>query len=610
MVIFNLVGTGNNTTAYYTWDHIYPPGVTSGAFYLPNNQGLSVNILTAQAGPYQFILSAVDSFAVCPNTTDTVNLLISLENHTAALIDPSCFGYNDGQITIYSTGTIGASEFSIDNGVTFQVSNVFAGLTSGSYDIVSRDPLGCTFTSNVVLTDPLEVILTVSPNDIVCENGTALLTANAINGNSFNYYWDFTSDTLGSQNLSPIADSTVTVFALNENNCSSDTLSIFIGVRDPITLSITPNDTLCPHPSEFSSLIVVSPTGGYQGYTYSWTANGGTTTYDDDSLLISPVVETEYCVTVDDGCETTPKTACATIAMHTVPIPQFTSDTIAGCVSLEVNFVNTTNNVLFGSNDDVKWIMDGKTYKNQTGIKHTFNSVGDFDVYLNITSIHGCHDDILLNQYIHVHPIPEPKYYVSPDPASIYSPVVQLINLTDGSNNTYNWEMPAGSPNTSIDESPTVTYQEGLPNKYPTKLTVTSEFNCVNSTEVLVHVVSDVNIYAPNTFTPGVDNINNTWRVYIEGINNYDFKLQIYNRWGGIVWESRDPSAEWDGTMIDGSLAQDGTYAWVLSTKDLTLDKRYEFRGTINIFPITRKIITVLYKKRNLKRFLFLFLTI
>ncbi|NBT16997.1 MAG: hypothetical protein EBS95_11765, partial [Chitinophagia bacterium] len=54
----------------------------------------------------------------------------------------SCNGGNDGTITITATGG-STKKYSIDNGATFQSSNVFTGLTAGSYTIVVSDNNNC-----------------------------------------------------------------------------------------------------------------------------------------------------------------------------------------------------------------------------------------------------------------------------------------------------------------------------------------------------------------------------------------------------------------------------------------------------------------------------------
>ena len=580
--ITQLNGTLDTNKTFGTWSHIYPPGVNGGLFYIPNNQGVSPQVTTAAPGLYQMILTEVDSINVCPSTHDTLNLLISEEQHTATKIDPSCFGYADGQITINSFGTIGANQFSIDNGATFSASPIFNGLTSGTYDLVSKDAGGCTFNSSITLNDPANVVLAVSPNDTVCENGSSIMSAVAVNGLTFDYHWNHTSDLSGSQTLSPLADSTVSVYATNENDCYSDTLDITIFVRAPITIDITPNDTVCPG---YESTIVVTAQGGYMGYDYAWTVNGTSWNNTNNSFaVVESPAQTTYCVTVSDICETTPKTLCTDVIMRDVPIPTLYADTVGGCKPVTVTFTNNTNGS-FTSNitQSAIWFMDGKEYTSPNSVTHTFEDVGIYDIYLEVTSEYGCFADTTYYAMVEAYPIPQANFYVNPDPVTFFEPVVTLINLTEGSNLSYYWQLPGGSPSASNEASPVVEYQEGLPNQYDAVLTVTSEHQCSSSTSRFVNVISDVTIYAPNVMTLDDNNINNDWRVYIEGVDIYDFKLQVFNRWGEIVFESRDPAGVWDGRLLNGDLVQEGTYVWVLSTKDLTKDQRYEYKGTIYV---------------------------
>jgi len=586
---YPLAGVLDTVTTFGTWSHILPPGVNGGFFYTPNAQTLAATVTGGNPGLYQMILTETDSIGVCPNTTDTLDLLISEETHTASKIDPSCFGYADGEINITSTGTIGANEYSIDNGATFSASPIFTGLVGGTYDLISRDVKGCSFSSSITLNDPLNVVLTVSPNDTVCENGTTFVSAAAVNGNAFDFHWDFTNDLGSAQQLSPNAsnspivfqDSIVSVYATNENNCFSDTLSIIITARPPIAAGITPNDSICPGDD---SDITILAQGGYMGYTYNWTLNGQPVNFATNAQTVSPSNQTNYCVTVSDICESTPKTVCTNIIMRDVPLPTLYADTIGGCVPVTIGFHNTTSGSFTPNiTSTATWLVDGRTYTDPTTIQHTFDNVGEYDVYLEVYSQYGCYADTTYEALVESYPIPVANFYVSPDPVTFFEPVVQLVNLTSGANHSYLWKMPGGSPTVSSLESPVVAYQEGIPNRYIANLTVTSEYNCVNSTQGFVNVISDVNIYAPNAFTPDGNNVNNTWRIYIVGINPYDFRLQVFNRWGEIVWESRDPEAEWDGRLANGELVQEGTYAWILTTNDITVDKRYEFDGTIYI---------------------------
>lgn len=50
----------------------------------------------------------------------------------------------------------------------------------------------------------------------------------------------------------------------------------------------------------------------------------------------------------------------------------------------------------------------------------------------------------------------------------------------------------------------------------------------------------------------------------------------MFNRWGEIVWESYNAEGTWDGFYGAGGIVQDGTYIWVIETKDATTDKKHQ----------------------------------
>ncbi|MDC3252852.1 gliding motility-associated C-terminal domain-containing protein [Crocinitomicaceae bacterium] len=113
-------------------------------------------------------------------------------------------------------------------------------------------------------------------------------------------------------------------------------------------------------------------------------------------------------------------------------------------------------------------------------------------------------------------------------------------------------------------------------------LVVESDLACFDTIYREVQVHTDVIVYAPNTFTPDGDDLNQYWRVYIDGIDTYDFELIVYNRWGQKVWENRDPNDGWDGSY-NGHFVEDGTYLWIIHTKDFLTDEHYKFTGHLNI---------------------------
>lgn len=576
---YDLQGIASGTGAT-TWEMFQGPTGVSNAIFQPNSSNINATTITTGPGSYEYVLHEVDPNNVCPEGTDTLILFFSRENHSTTFTDPTCFGGDDGSIQIISDGTLGAVEYSFNGGIEFKPLSDTIGVSAGVYTVISRDNLGCEFTSDVTITDPPEVLITVGPIDsTVCENGVATLYASAINGTTFDYHWNHSADLNSTQLINPIADTTVTVYAESELGCLSETLPITIQIHDPISLVITANDTVCPG---YDASQTVEAIGGFQGYNYSWTANGTSFNSIEDIINMSPNEETEYCVTVTDGCETTPQSICTKVIMREVPEPIFTTDTTEGCVPSTIEFTNlTTYNLTETQTDSVTWLVDGTMY-NDNDFSHLFENPGNYDVQLEVYTQYGCHNEIIATEYISIHEIPEATFYVLSNPTTIFNTEVNMINNTQGDNNTYQWYFTGGLPATSNATAPTILYPEGIAADYPVLLYVTNEFNCVDSTTDIVHVISDVIIYAPNAFTPDGDQVNNDWRVYIDGINTMEFHLILFNRWGEIVWESFDPEGTWDGTY-GGQIATDGTYVWRIVTKDASTDKKYEFRGTVSI---------------------------
>jgi gliding motility-associated-like protein len=566
-------------------------GGPGSSIFNPGNNVLNPEALVNLPGYYEFFLTEEDTNGVCPDGVDTVFVYFSTESHTTAFTDPICFGSADGTITIDSdvsaaSGNLGASNYSVDGGVTWQTSNVFTGLTSGTYDVVSEDYLGCQFTSQVTLTDPPAITMSPSSDTTICQNGTATLVAqgnNAPAGVGYTYNWSEGTSTTETNAITPAPAGTnmaVDVYVVTDDGCVSDTVTYNIDHYDPITALITANDTVCPgYDAQHQVYDII---GGLNGYNYSWTANGSPMVDIDDVIDINPTVNTQYCVTVSDVCETTPIELCTDVIMRTVPDVVF-GDPFDGCVPSEVTLYNYTNNVTI---DSVNWYINGVYYQGATyndSVTVTLVDVAEYDVTLEVYSIYGCHDAVTYTDYVVVHDVPDPMFYINPNPTTIFETTVDMNNITPGANNTYAWQFPGGTPSTSVVENPTVQYPEGQVADYPITLTVTNEWGCVASVQSTAHVLSDVILYAPNIFTPDGDEFNERWRVYIDGIDIYQFHLTMFNRWGEPVWESYNQTAEWNGTYGSGQIVPDGTYVWVIECREASTDKKYEFRGHVTV---------------------------
>ncbi len=90
-------------------------------------------------------------------------------------------------------------------------------------------------------------------------------------------------------------------------------------------------------------------------------------------------------------------------------------------------------------------------------------------------------------------------------------------------------------------------------------------FMATDSVEVKVYEGAG-NIWIPNAFTPGGDQLNETFKPISDiGAFNY-YKFLVFNRWGEKLFETTDPNAAWDG-KFENKLCENGAYIWSLNIK-------------------------------------------
>jgi gliding motility-associated-like protein len=95
---------------------------------------------------------------------------------------------------------------------------------------------------------------------------------------------------------------------------------------------------------------------------------------------------------------------------------------------------------------------------------------------------------------------------------------------------------------------------------------------CVKSDTINVTACPGLTyFYLPNAFTPNGDGLNDVFRPI--GNDIVDFQMMIYNRWGQLVFETKDWNKGWDGSY-KGRACEPGTYAYKLTYKNLKLQDK------------------------------------
>ncbi len=564
-------GVSSNSSS---WSTVPPPGMTppASASFSPNFSSLTPTVTVTQPGLYKFVFREVST--VCGTIRDTVNVVFTQMQHTVAKTDPSCGGYSDGSITI--TSTTNAVEYSFNNGSTWQPSNVAAGFAAGTYNVCSRNAMGCQKCSAITLVEPAPVTLAVSNDTLICENGTATLVATGSNGTYFTYAWQHTSATSGVQDVNPVTDSYYRVVAVNQSGCTSAPDSIHVSLRAPLSGDITPSFSICPG---YPETISASVTGGIGlPYTYSW-SSGDVQSGSMSTITANPSTTQTFVVTVTDACETTPLLLSTEVVVAPVPQPQFAVVDGSICEPAVFEIVNTTDPSMVAG---AYWtISDGQTFMDMDSVITAAMYEGSYNVQLVVTSPEGCIDSVTYQNFLVSNPKPVAEFKWSPNPVQMFNTEVLFANQSVHGD-TYYWTFEEGSPGSSTEENPRILFPDGEVGNYDIMLITTSEFGCIDTAYSVLSVLPEVLLYAPNAFTPDDNEFNQSWKVFMQGVDVNNFALLVFDRWGQVVWESHDLEERWDGTL-NGVILPNGTYTWTIRAKDAITDAVYNYKGHVSI---------------------------
>ena len=274
-------------------------------------------------------------------------------------VNVSCFGDNDGTITVTPTGGTGAGTYSYswDDPLNQQTPTAEF-LAAGTYTCEVTDGNGCVeFTVPITLSQPLALDATITGTDISCLNGsdgTATVSVTAGTGTApYTYLW---SNGVAGTNISNLLPGTYTCTITDDNGCQ---LLKDIDLNEPQTavdITLTLNDYNNADVSCFGSndgdatAVGSGGTVSPAGYSYEWTdAFGNTVSLSQNTgpILSSGTYTCE--VTDDNGCQ-----AQDDITLIDPPAIDFDPETTAptSCNSANGNYLpdgSATVNVTVGT---------------------------------------------------------------------------------------------------------------------------------------------------------------------------------------------------------------------------------------------------------------------
>ncbi len=519
----------------------------SYASYIWNPSGNSQIINVNTEGTYSVTVTDVNG---CTGTNSVIVTESEPIIANLSVVGVGCNGENTGAINVNVTG--GNYTYNWSNGAITQ--NV-SSLSAGIYAVTITDAYGCTevFSDEVTEAPPLFISL---PNDFyMCLNLEETITVSTTGGvPNYSYLWN-TGETTTNINVSPTQTTIYTVIVTDANNCTM-TNEITVYVHPPLQIEAFANhDTVCLGDAV---LLSASYLGG-SGPPYLLFIDGQSISLP---VTVYPTNGQTYTFTIQDQCNNE-AISYYTLYSHPLPPNSFAPDITEGCQPLTVQFIESSPDI----GQTYSWNFYDENSYNTSSEKnpiHIFEEAGVYDISLTVTDTNGCINVDVVEDLITVYPNPHAGFIADPEIASIIKPLINFYNQTIGAVEYY-WYFGDGDSSNIV--SPEHWYHQT--GSYLVELVVVSINNCKDTVHYTVRIKDEFTFYAPTAFSPGNNGINDYFKVFGSGIDNNNFKLIVFDRWGEIIFESDDINQGWDGRVKQGNdIVKIGSYTWLCTYRD------------------------------------------
>ncbi len=467
----------------------------------------------------------------------------------------SCPGLADGQAQIVMAGGVSPYLYLWSDGATNAASN--ADLPAGTATVEVLDLNGCPLNNQIDLAEPpalnlsANVISDFNGYSVSCFGGTnGAANASASGGTAPLYYW-WSNGTIGAV-AQGLDEGNITAFVTDVNQC--DTLNIPLNITEPEPLEIDTFSYSDYNGYQISCFgandgsISITPAGGVAPYVYSWNNGSG------NQAIVNNLAEGIHNVTITDD------NGCILQNSYALLAPQELQAILESFADTCYRFQGHA--MVMASGGVVPYAYN---WNGLPGNIHQYGLQGGANT-MELTDLNNCTRSFNFN--VGNLDAPVADMLIIPETDCSYSDVLfQDISL----NNPILWQWTIEGIGTSDKQSDRFFFPEI--GEYTVHLWVENAFNCADdTTQVFSLVNQDLRIFAPNTFTPNGDEINDYFKPVLSGHVNYTFT--VYNRWGEVVYRGNELSQGWAGDMNgNGVICQNDLYYYTILAKGVCDEK-------------------------------------
>lgn len=563
-IIFTATISGGGSTPAYQWllngGNIGTDASTFSSSSLNNGDVIGVVLTSSSACASPTTANSNDiNVTVNPNLTPTA-VISEDQNSVCSGTDITFTSVvtNEGAGPTYqwmvNGGNVGTNSNSYNSTTLSNGDQVTLELTSNATcatpTVVTSNAIDIIINSTVVPT----VSITADMNNVCTGTKVTFSSTVTDEGSTPNYQWTVNGGIVGTD--SPTFNSTtlndgdqVQLILTSSEPCSTGPVNSNV-VDIIIVSSATPSVTIFPTSANIceGENLTFTATDNNAGLpTFQWYINSspvgtdsdtyGSTLFNDGDVIMVGIKSSLTCGTTD-----TANSSPITVNVNPIPVP-----TISGNNSIceGISTILTANGGLAGA--DYNWFLNGSsTGGNSENL--TASTGGIYTVEItNPSTCNGTSSGFILSET-------NISINAGPDLFLEEGSSVVIQGSSNATSVLWNNAGNLDNPNsTTPNASPLVT----------TTYTITGDLNgCTKSDSMTIFISQPILI--PNAFTPNNDGENDQW--IISGLETYpNATLQIFNRWGSLVYKSVGTYIPWDGTR-SGSQMPVATYYYLLTT--------------------------------------------
>lgn len=336
---------------------------------------------------------------------------------------------------------------------------------------------------------------------------------------------------------------------IDDNGCIS-TFTDTVFVTPPPTAQFLVPTPECLQGNTFN----FSATNPNNQATYTWQMPSGnpSTANEPNVVGVTYTAVGQYLVTLivtENGCS---DTITQSVEVIPSPVPDFSATPLEGCAPLLVDF--TVNNPIIGAT--YLWDFGNTETSTIENPSYIYTSEGSYNVSLTITLPGGgCSGTTTLSNYINVAGQPVAGFVATPPITDEFNTLIDITSTAQGATNC-SYQLNGSTPFSTDCNTSILLPDTGI---FTITQIVTNAQGCSDTALQNVVVKPAFALYIPNAFTPNASAVNDMFLPLGTGIETYS--LEIFNRWGELIFKSDNLYIGWDGT-VNGTDAPSGTYVY------------------------------------------------